>query len=236
MEMKKKTVGIIGGMGPAATAELFQKMIDKTDASCDSEHIHILIDNFPQIPDRTKAIQAGSDAPVDFICQAGQRLVQAGAELILIPCNTSHYFYDKIAKVLSVPVVHMIAQTAKVCKDAGYRKVGVLATDGTRSTGIFEAILQKEGVETVYPSKDGQQEVMKVIYEQVKAGKPIDTTGLKRYLHDMQKEGVQAFILGCTELPLALKNGEDGFVFIDTLDVLATVGVLDAGYPLKKEI
>lgn len=233
MEIKKKTVGIIGGMGPAATAELFQKMIMLTDASCDKEHIHILIDNYPQIPDRTKAILSGSDAPVSFIAEAGKRLELAGAEIILIPCNTSHYFYDKIANALSVPVIHMIEETAEVCKEMGYTKVGVLATDGTRSTGIFDAALIKKGIECVYPPQDAQKEVMAVIYDQVKAGEPIDTNKLKVYLHQMAKQGVQAFILGCTELPLALKDGEDGFAFIDTLTVLAKAGVKKAGYPSK---
>ena len=98
--MGKKTIGIIGGMGPLATVELFRQLVVMTKAENDREHIHILIDNFPQVPDRTEAILEGSDRPVALIVEAGRRLIAAGAELLLIPCNTSHYYYEKIADEL----------------------------------------------------------------------------------------------------------------------------------------
>ena len=134
----KKTVGSIGGMGPAATALLFQKLIDYTQANSDSEHIHIVIDNNTQIPDRTTAILNGKDTPARCIIESGKKLETFGAELILIPCNTSHYFYSRIQEHLNVPVVNMIAETAKRCLENGYTKVGVLATTGTCSTHTYD--------------------------------------------------------------------------------------------------
>ena len=233
MESFKKTVGIIGGMGPAATAMLFQSIISNTDAGTDAEHIHILIENYPQIPDRTASIRKGSDAPVDYICQAGERLISIGAELLLIPCNTSHYYFDKIQSRLSVPVVNMLAETARYCKEMDYTMVGVLATDGTISTNIYKTELEKAGLNVIYPSAEGQKEVMSIIYDQVKAGKPIDKSKLYAYLHEMTKQGVQAFILGCTELPIAIKDGDFGYKFIDTIEVLAKSAICKAGYKVK---
>ncbi len=165
MKVKKKTLGIIGGMGPAATALLFEKIVEYTAAERDAEHIHILIDNYPAVPDRNESIALGNDVPVDYICAAGEKLISIGAELIIIPCNTSHYYYDKIQSRLSVPVINMISETAKLCLASGYKKVGVLATNGTRNTGIYDAELKKLGLEAVYPSAEGQREVMAVIYD-----------------------------------------------------------------------
>ncbi len=229
----RKTLGIIGGMGPAATVLLFQKIVDYTDANADSEHIHIIIDNNTKIPDRTESILKGSCEPAVRICESGRKLIECGAELILIPCNTSHYFYPLIQKELNVPVMNMITETARECVKCGYHKVGVLATTGTCKMGIYHGELLKHGIEAIYPDDEGQEAVMKVIYDQIKAGNPIDVSILEKHLKQMEEEGAEAFILGCTELPLALKNGDYGYRFIDSLDILARQAVLQAGYEMK---
>ena len=173
-DKNKKVVGIIGGMGPGATALLFQKMINYTNANSDSEHIHIIIDNNTEIPDRTSAILKGEDAPVRYICESGKKLESYGADLLLIPCNTSHYFYDYIQEQISIPVVNMITETARKCLENGYKKVGVLATTGTCQTNIYAKELEKFGIEAIYPDEEGQKRVMEIIYDQVKAGKKIN--------------------------------------------------------------
>ena len=234
IDTNKKTVGIIGGMGPGATALLFQKLIDYTDAISDGEHIHIIIDNNTAIPDRTTAILNGENTPALCIVESGKKLEMCGAELLLIPCNTSHYFYDDIQEQLSVPVVNMIAETAKVCLNNGYTKVGVLATTGTCNTDTYGRELNKFGVETVYPDVEGQKKVMEIIYDQVKAGRKINVQILDQTLKKMASKGAQAFILGCTELPFAIKNGDFGYHFLDSLDILAKRAVEMAGYCLKK--
>lgn len=234
IDTNKKTVGIIGGMGPGATALLFQKLIDYTDAKSDAEHMHIIIDNNTAIPDRTTAILNGENTPALCIVESGKKLEMCGAELLLIPCNTSHYFYDDIQEQLSVPVVNMIAETAKVCLNNGYTKVGVLATTGTCNTDTYGRELNKFGVETVYPDVEGQKKVMEIIYDQVKAGRKINVQILDQTLKKMSSKGAQAFILGCTELPFAIKNGDFGYHFLDSLDILARRAVELAGYRLKK--
>ena len=129
----------------------------------------------------------------------------------------------------------MIAETAKVCLQEGYTKVGVLATTGTCSTHTYDRELKKFGIETVYPKESGQKKVMEIIYDQVKAGKKIDASIIDQTLKEMTAEGAQAFILGCTELPFAIKNGDFGYHFLDSLDILAKRTVELAGYSLKKK-
>ena len=230
----KKVVGIIGGMGPGATALLFQKLIDYTDAAVDSEHIHIIIDNNTSIPDRTAAILAGDDTPAKYICESGKNLEQCGADLLVIPCNTSHYFYDVIQREMNIPVINMIRETAKVCIEKGYNKVGILATTGTCKTHTYDRELQKFGIESIYPDDEGQKKLMEIIYDQVKAGKRIDASIIDQTLKKMTIKGAQAFILGCTELPLAIKNGDFGYQFLDSLEILAKKTVELAGYKLRK--
>ena len=230
----KKVVGIIGGMGPGATALLFQKLIDYTDATADSEHIHIIIDNNTSIPDRTTAILAGDETPAKYICESGKHLEQCGADLLIIPCNTSHYFYDVIQREMNIPVINMIRETAKVCVEKGYSKVGILATTGTCKTHTYDRELQKLGIESIYPDDEGQKKVMEIIYDQVKAGKKTNASIIDQTLKKMTIKGAQAFILGCTELPFAIKNGDFGYHFLDSLEILAKKTVELAGYQLRK--
>lgn len=234
MSNKKKSVGIIGGMGPAATALLFQKMIDYTDAKVDAEHIHIIIDNRPSIPDRTSAILKGEDTPAKCICESGKKLEEYGAELLAIPCNTSHYFYPYIQEQMGIPVIHMLEETAKECKELGYDTVGVLATTGTRNTKIYDHALEKFGLKALYPDEDGQDLLMSIIYDYVKAGKTAAGSMFLEQIEKMTSQGVQAFILGCTELPMVFRDGDFGMKFIDSLDVLAKRAVEMAGYSLKQ--
>ena len=227
--MHKKTIGIIGGMGPMATVDLFRRLVGHTDAQTDAEHIHIIIDNYPQIPDRTKAILSGDDSVVRYLAESGKRLEQAGAELLLIPCNTSHYFYDALCKELNVPVIHMIRECAKKVLSLGYSKVALLATDGVVFSGIYSSVFTEYGIDVLTPSPEGQKKVMRLIYDEVKAGKQPHSEVLDAELDDLTKKGAQAFILGCTELPLAF--GEDTpRTFVDPTAVLTEVAIVSAGY------
>ena len=234
MSKNKKTVGIIGGMGPGATALLFQKLIDYTDAKVDAEHIHIIIDNRPSIPDRTSAILKGENTPAKYICESGKKLEKYGAELIAIPCNTSHYFYPYIQSQLGIPVIHMLEETAKECKEMGFDTVGVLATTGTKRTEIYDHALEKYGIKAIYPDQEGQELLMSLIYDYVKAGKQAEGSMFLEQLKKMITQGAQAFVLGCTELPMVFNDRDFGIKFIDSLDVLAKRAVEMAGYPLKQ--
>lgn len=228
----QKTIGIIGGMGPLATVELFRKLVVLTRAETDREHIHILIDNFPQVPDRTASILAGGESPVPYILQAADRLVQGGAELLLLPCNTSHYYYGEIVSRLPVPLLNMLEITAAYLQKEGVRQVGLLATDGTIKTRVFEKTLSEAGIRTLLPDEYGQKTVMDTIYLQVKAGKAVDRDSLDRVLEKLRSRGAERIVLGCTELPLAFEASLPKDL-VDPAHLLALEAIRRAGYEVN---
>ena len=202
----KKVLGILGGMGPAATCDLMEKIISLTEAACDQEHIHIISDVNTAIPDRTAAILHGGADPVPEMRRSAERLEAAGAECILLPCNTAHYFYDAVAASVSVPLLHMPRLTAAVLKEAGVKKAGVLATDGTIRSGVYARALEAEGIEPVYPGAAHQAMVMDLIYQGVKARKiPLESIPVGEILAELRARGAEKFLLACTELPIAFQ-------------------------------
>lgn len=221
---ERKVLGIIGGMGPMATADLFIKIIEMTDADCDGGHLHILIDNNTDIPDRTKSILSGSDAPLRFMAESAERLTAQGADILVIPCHTAHYFYDGLQKLSRVPVINMLDVLAQEAQSAGYGRLGLLATDGVVQSGIYGKAFSSSGVELIYPDPEGQEKLMHLIYAQVKAGKPADTSAMDACLDGMAARGAEAFILGCTELPLVFSNRPDRR-FIDPTALLAEAAI-----------
>lgn len=232
--MNKKTIGIIGGMGPLATADLFERIISLTDAKKDADHIHILIDNYPQIPDRTSAILKGTESPVPFIVEAADRLAAAGADFLIIPCITSHGFYEEIVEKVRIPILNIVEETAKYLLKNSVSKCVLLATDGTRHTKVFDRIFEKYNIELFFPSSEAQNEVMDIIYKGIKAGKEhFDVSVINNELSKLSECGAKTVILGCTELPLAVeKYGLKG-VFVNPTDVLAQAAIITAGYSVK---
>ena len=164
----KKIVGIIGGMGPLATSDLFNKIIKYTDANKDSEHIHILIDNNTSIPDRSKFILNGGESPLNEIVSSAKKLENAGADFLIIPCNTSHYLYDEIIKKVNIPIVNMIDEVAKYLEKNNIKKVGLLATTGTIKSGIYKKYFDLHNIETIIPNEEEQEIVMSFIYDEIK--------------------------------------------------------------------
>lgn len=234
--MQKRAIGIIGGMGPMATHDLFGKLLKHTDAHSDADHIRIYMDCHAGVPDRTKAILAGGESPVPYIVESAEKLASIGAQLLLIPCNTSHYFYDEIAAASPVPVLNMIAETAALLQREGVSCVGLLATDGTVKSGVYQAQLEKHGIRTVCPDEDGQRDVMRLIYDGVKAGaEQFDTAPIAAVLANLRQAGAQRIVLGCTELPIGFADyGIPCADAVDAADVLAKAAVAAAGYPVKE--
>ena len=200
----KKTLGVIGGMGPAATCDLMEKIISLTKAASDQEHIHMIADVNTAIPDRTAAILSGGPDPVPELVKSAKRLAAAGADILLMPCNTAHYFYDQVAASIPLPLLHMPREAAAALKAAGVEHAGVLATDGAVRAGVYEAALREAGVEPVYPSPAMQHEVMRLIYEGVKGRSvPLDAIPVRDILQDLETQGAERAVLACTELPIA---------------------------------
>jgi len=229
--MPEKIIGILGGMGPEATIDLFYKIIKFTPAEKDQDHLRIIIDNNPKIPDRTVAILGRGEDPLPALQETARNLEKAGADFIIIPCNTAHYFLSSIQESVKIPILNMIEETAKETqkKIPSIKKVGLLASIGTYETEIYHQQFKKFNIEIIYPEEKDKEEVMKVIYV-VKAG-DLSEEVKKNILKIAQKlidKGAEAIIAGCTEIPLILKERDITVPLIDPTQVLAKVAVQKA--------
>lgn len=225
-----KTLGVIGGLGPMATAYFMQLVIEMTEASVDQEHIPILVYNCPQIPDRTNYLLGkSSDNPKPYMIDCGRKIVQAGAELIAIPCITAHALFSENEDCLGVPMLHIIKETAEYLKKEGIRRVGLEATDGTVQTGIFQKELERQGIEVVLPSEEKQKMVMHIIYNNVKSGTKIDMEMFRQIEKEFFENNVEVIILGCTELSMVRRDEKIGSGYLDAMEVLARAAVLQCG-------
>jgi len=207
-----RTVGVIGGMGPEATVDFFAKLVAATPAERDQDHLRVLIDNDPTVPDRTAAVEGTGPSPAPRLIEMARALVAAGAELLVMPCNTAHAFEADIRAALpEVPFVSLIEATADaVVADAGGpRSVGLLATAGTLRSAIYHDAFARRGVEVLVPETDGQRTVSAAIAA-VKRGRATqaERTGLIEVAERLALAGAGAIVTACTELPLLLKDGD----------------------------
>ena len=232
----KKTIGILGGMGPMATADLFAKIVSATKAACDNDHVRVYIDSNSAIPDRTGAILRGGPDPVPEMLSALRHLEACGADCIVMPCNTAHWFLPRLQAETDTPILNMPAITARRCA-ALYpgKTAAVLATSGTVATGLYSDALTAELVPFLLPDEEQQGEVMRLIYDVVKASKPIppEEESWSRLLHQLRDRGADYFILACTELPIQAQTLSAPGPFVDPTAELARAAVLFCGYELR---
>ena len=219
-----------------ATADLYKKIVSFTEASSDNEHIHVIIDSNVNIPDRTAAILRGGADPLPELTKSARLLERAGANILMMPCNTAHFFYDAVCAATELPVLHMLRLTAEAIKRQGVNKVGLLATDGTIQTGIYARLFSDNGIAYMEPAEAEQRAVMDAIYKGVKAGvRNYDSSKLRAALDAMRSRGAEAFVLGCTELPIAFEDYRLDHPTIDPTSVLARAAVAAAGYRVKEK-
>lgn len=230
----KGTIGILGGMGPLATADLFRKIVLMTDAACDNDHIRVFIDSNAQIPDRTRAILEHGENPVPQMRSALDNLLRCGASCIIMPCNTAHYFIDELRAHSDVPFIDMLQVTAERCAELFPGKTaGVWGTTGTLKSGLYSRALEKAGVPYVLPDEAGQQVLMDLIYR-VKSGEVLrDRAPLAALMTDMHKAGADYFILGCTELPIIIEQLCPPGDFVDPTAELARAAIEFCGGRVK---
>jgi len=233
----KKSIGILGGMGPLATADLFRKIVFLTRSDSDNDHIRIYIDNNPRIPDRTAAILSGGADPVPEMADALRHLELCGADCVIMPCNTAHHFLPRLQAMTKLPFLNMLDETARTCAAArpGLR-AGILATRGTLETGLYDRALAARGVECVLPDEAGREALMRAIYDGVKKGAPLDPMrpALMELLERMEAAGAGYFVLGCTELPIVREVLNLPGDFVDPTTELAKAAIRFCGYPLRE--
>lgn len=233
----KKTIGILGGMGPLATADLYRKIIERTRADRDSEHIRVYIDGNAAIPDRTAAILHGGEDPVPEMLSALRHLEACGADCIIMPCNTAHYFLPRLREQTALPILDMQRITAAVCRERFPGKTAaILATDGTVQSGLYDRALDAEGVRWIHPGESEQKTLMHLIYDVVKASRPMEPEKERwdAILDTLRGQGADLFILGCTELPVLAGVLPSEGPFLDPTDELAKAAIRFCGYEVKE--
>ena len=232
--MSEQRLGILGGMGPQATQDFYQRILDRTDAARDQEHLPTLIWSDTSMPDRTAAILGGDAEGCYQRLLAGARLLEGGGCTVLsIPCNTSHYFADRLQEDISIPLIHMPRETVGVLAEEGRRKVAILATDGTIRTGVYQKECTARGIEAVSPPEEVQKLVMSIIYDEIKRGEKGSREKFAVIDRWLRQAGCDSAILGCTELSVYRTYHGLPDHYLDAMDVLAQRCITACGYKLR---
>ncbi|MGN1033990.1 MAG: aspartate/glutamate racemase family protein [Oscillospiraceae bacterium] len=219
----KDFLGVVGGIGPLATTYFMKKVINFTSAVNDQDHINMMVFNHAEIPDRTSYIlDKTNNNPYPYLLEDCLMLQEAGAKLIAIPCNTSHYFLLQLKQKVKIPIVDMQKETAKALKELGLQKVGVMATSGTVATGLFQNALRAEEIDCFLPSDSVQSKIMDIIYSNIKAGVMPSRAEFNEVSDCFWQNDCEAIVLGCTELSMLKEIFELKDNFVDALDIAAS--------------
>lgn len=222
MEIKEKIVGVIGGMGPEATLDLFYKIIKNTKAERDQDHIHLIIDNYPQIPDRTAYLLGKGENPLPYILESAKKLENLKVSAICMPCNTAHYFIDEIRKNLSIPFLSIVESVIEEIKEnyKNVKNIGLIATKGTIIGKVYENPLKKDGFNVII-REDLLDDIMGIIYS-IKGGVIEKNSDLfLKIVDEYIKSGSEIIIAGCTEIPLLFPYIKTKIPIIDSTLCLA---------------
>ena len=229
MTEQRRTVGVLGGKGPEATVELLRLIVAVTPARTEEEHLHVIVDNHPQIPKPALGITGEGPDPVPALTATAANLEKAGADFIVIPCNSAHYYVEQVRGAVSIPVVSIIDETVAAVKAAGISRVGLLATTGLVSSGIYQDGFARAGVEVLLPDDAMQVRMMDGIlaFKDRGDGGPLKAA-LDELCGDLITRGAGGLVLGCTELPVVLEADSIPVPCYDTLEILARAAVREA--------
>ncbi|MDX1709454.1 MAG: amino acid racemase [Desulfobacterales bacterium] len=233
--MSEKTIGILGGMGPEATLECFAQIIKSTPASTDQQHLRVVIDSNPKVPDRTAAITGKGPSPVPALVDGCRALQAAGADFIIMPCVSAHFYLAEIRQHIKLPVLSIYDAVADAISSdhPDIKTVGLLGTTGTISGGLFQKRLAADNCKTIVPDDLQQAKVMAAIYDIKNSVTPRSrqhiSSDLAAVAVSLVSGGAQAIIAGCTEIPLALKQEHVPVIYFDVLTILARAAIVEAG-------
>lgn len=226
--MPDRIIGILGGMGPAATGDLFREILRVTPAQKDQDHIPVLVYSNSKIPERTAAILQGGEDPFPYLVQTARVLERAGAGIILMPCNTAHFFLPALQKEIGIPILNMIEETLREFRRRmpSACKIGLLASLGTVRSGIYHTVFREGGVEVLVPDATEQARISAAIFD-VKAANHDERTRetFESVGTQLVSSGAQAVILGCTEIPLAFDGQNAPFPYLNPTEILARAAV-----------
>lgn len=233
---RDEPVGVLGGLGPAATVHFMHRLVELTDAHRDQDHVDLIVWQHGSIPDRSAFLLGQGESPEPVLVADAVALERAGARFLAIPCNTAVVWVDHMRAAVSIEVLDTVAETVAAAGRAvpGLRRLGLLATDGTLLAGTYAAAAAAAGVDLVTPSPEVQRALMSIIYDGVKAGEPVPRERLDAVVEHLRDRGAEAVALGCTELSvLHGELGVDDDTIVDSIDALARRVVLRAGAPLR---
>ncbi|MDQ0865057.1 aspartate/glutamate racemase family protein [Arthrobacter globiformis] len=220
-----RVVGILGGMGPAATADFYLKLIQATPAAVDQEHLRVLIWSDPTIPDRTEALLTHGEDPTPALIAGAKMLRQSGARMLAVPCNTAHAFLAAVQTEVDIPIIHMIEETANYVHrlKPAIRRVGLLSTTGTQRAGLYQSWLDRIGVQVLSPAPDSQEQLVMASIRGIKGGQGGQAikTQLTTAAQELVDAGAEAIIGGCTEVPVGLAPEDVAVPFVDPARILA---------------
>ncbi len=225
-----QTIGVIGGLGPAATLDFCQRIVRLTNASCEQDHLHVIVDNNPHTPDRNLAIAGQGESPAPALAASARRLQLAGADFLVMPCNTAHAFATDIIKSVSIPFVHMVDECVNAIRQmSGNQSVGLLAANGCLQSNLYQQRLQSINMTFHLPDQFEQDRMMQAIYQIKTAGPNVEAKNtMVELAQSLQQSGAEMIIAGCTEVPLVLSEEDGTIPVFDSLDFLAQQTVLYA--------
>lgn len=224
MSNNKNIIGIIGGMGPAATVDLMQRIIDATPADDDKDHFRVLVDNNSQIPSRIAAlIDKTGESPAPMMIETALGLQKMGADVLAIPCNTAHFYHKEVADALSISVLNMIELSAKYIRQTkpSAKKIGLLASTAVQLTGLYEPYFEKYGINVVYPKPQDQEELMMLIKD-IKSNQH-QTKQLDEYYeiaNRLSEVGADCLLVACTEFSIIDEKHKFKLPHFDALNIL----------------
>ena len=229
---ERAVIGILGGMGPAATGDLFLKIVAETPADVDQDHIPVVIYSDPRVPDRTDALLHDGADPVPWLVRGARRLEKMGASFIIVPCNTAHAFLDRVEPRIDTPILSMLDTAAEAIAGGypGVRRVGLLATTGTIRSGIYQEALKRRGIEVVVPDDELLEHCVMPAIRAVKANNHHESvrSRLVEAADYLEQRGAHAVLAACTEIPVVLSDGDISLPLIDATAELARAAVREA--------
>ena len=233
--MKEKTIGILGGMGPEATVDCYARIIKNTPAKTDQQHLRVIIDSNPKVPDRTSAITGKGPSPVPILLDSCRKLQAAGADFIIMPCVSAHFYLAEIRQQIKLPILSIYDAVADTISGdhPNIKTVGLMGTTGTISGGLFQKRLATANIQTIVPDDVQQTRVMAAIYD-IKNSRPSRsrkqiTSDLVAVAQSLVSDSAQGIVAGCTEIPLALEQQHLSVPYFDTLTILARAAIIEAG-------
>lgn len=231
---KKKVLGVIGGLGPMATTCFMESVIRMTRAETEQDNLDMIVYNFPSIPDRTGYILGSNlKSPLPGLMRVARELAWQDVAQIAIPCITAHFFLEELRSYVAVPIIDGVRETAKHLKQQGVHAAGIMATEGTVYSGIFTKALAMEGIVPILPSRKRQEDLTRLIYDNVKAGLPPEMRRFRAVERELREGGAEVVVLGCTELSVIKRDCSIGAGFLDAMEVLAQQSILLCGKQLK---